>query len=142
MKKAIKLFSAALSKVFNDFVPISHQVHQTFFTLAVLCAVAMMAGCGTPYDGEVLIHPREDVQTDTLLTATDPLDISCAEVTLKGYTKDTLFLSFSDGCFWRVKLIGRIDTTYRDDWYDAYLPVSYHTKTTNDSDSIVIKYWM
>lgn len=113
-------------------------------TLAVLCAVAMMAGCGTPYpyDGEVVIHPREDVQTDTLLTTTDPLNISCAEVTLKGYTKDTLFLSFSDGCFWRVKLIGRIDTTYRNDWYDEYLPVSYHTKTTNDSDSIVIKYWM
>ena len=56
MKKAFKLFSAALSKVFNDFVPYSHQVfndfvpfghqvHRTFFTLAVLCAVAMMAGC-------------------------------------------------------------------------------------------------
>ena len=56
MKKAFNLFSAALSKVFNDFVPYSHQVfndfvpfghqvHRTFFTLAVLCAVAMMAGC-------------------------------------------------------------------------------------------------
>ena len=45
MKKAFNLFSATLSKVFNDFVPFSHQVHRTFFTLAVLCAVAMMAGC-------------------------------------------------------------------------------------------------
>ena len=56
MKKAFNLFSTALSKVFNDFVPYSHQVfndfvpfghqvHRTFFTLAVLCAVAMMAGC-------------------------------------------------------------------------------------------------
>ena len=34
MKKAFNLFSATLSKV-----------HWTFFTLAVLCAVAMMAGC-------------------------------------------------------------------------------------------------
>ena len=34
MKKAFNLFSASLSKV-----------HWTFFTLAVLCAVAMMAGC-------------------------------------------------------------------------------------------------
>ena len=45
MKKAFNLFSASLSKVFNDFVPFGHQVHRTFFTLAVLCAVAMMAGC-------------------------------------------------------------------------------------------------
>lgn len=34
MKKVFSLFSATLSKV-----------HWTFFTLAVLCAVAMMAGC-------------------------------------------------------------------------------------------------
>ena len=45
MKKVFNLFSAALSKVFNDFVPFSHQVHWTSFTLAVLCAVATMAGC-------------------------------------------------------------------------------------------------
>ena len=45
MKKAFNLFSATLSKVFNDYVPYSHQAHRTFFNLAVLCAVAMMAGC-------------------------------------------------------------------------------------------------
>ncbi len=32
MKKVFNLFSATLSKVFNDFVPFGHQVRWTFFT--------------------------------------------------------------------------------------------------------------
>ena len=45
MKKAFNLFSATLSKV-----------HWTFFTLAGLCAVAMMAGCkgGTATEADSL----------------------------------------------------------------------------------------
>ena len=70
------LFSAALSKVFNDFVPFGHQVHRTFFTLAMLCAVAMMAGCkggGTPAELD------EAMATDTAAvwqaTDTDTLNV-------------------------------------------------------------------
>lgn len=80
MKKAFKLFSATLSKVFNDFVPYSHQVfndfvpfgHQvrrTFFTLAVLCAVATMAGCK---GGGAPAEPDEAMATEA---ATDTFNV-------------------------------------------------------------------
>ena len=115
---------------------------KAFLLGAMVCALGMMTACGIPYDGELVIYPSNEMQTDTLVSADTTQMISCAEVSLKGYAKDTLFLSFSDGSFWEVKLIGDIDTTYRNDWYDEYLPVSYCTKTSNNSDSVVIKYWI
>ena len=54
MKKVFNLFSATLSKV-----------HWTFFTLAVLCAVGMMAGCkggGTPAE----LDDRTATEADSL----------------------------------------------------------------------------
>ena len=115
---------------------------KAFLLGAMVCALGMMTACGIPYDGELVIYPSNEMQTDTLVSADTTQMISCAEVSLKGYAKDTLFLSFSDGSFWEVKLIGDIDTTYRNDWYDEYLPVSYCTKTSNNSDSVVMKYWI
>lgn len=74
MKKAFNLFSAALSKVFNDFVPFGHQVHWTFFTLAVLCAVAMMAGCkggGAPAEPDEATATEAATDTAAVWQATD-----------------------------------------------------------------------
>ena len=78
MKKAFNLFSASLSKVFNDFVPYSHQVHWTFFTLAVLCAVTMMAGCkggGTPAELDEAGMPRELAERTATEAATDTFNV-------------------------------------------------------------------
>ena len=55
MKKAFNLFSASLSKV-----------HWTFFTLAVLCAVAMMAGCKGGAANENNTDRITDTKSDTL----------------------------------------------------------------------------
>ena len=63
MKKAFYLFSATLSKV-----------HWTFFTLAVLCAVAMMAGCkggGTPAELDEAIATEAATDTAAVWQATD-----------------------------------------------------------------------
>ncbi len=74
MKKVFNLFSATLSKVFNDFVPYSHQVQWTFFTLAVLCAVGMMAGCkggGTPAEPDEATATEAATDTAAVWQATD-----------------------------------------------------------------------
>ena len=115
---------------------------KVFLFGAMVCALGMMTACGIPYDGELVIYPSNEMQSDTLVAADTTSYLSSAEVSLKGYTKDTLYLSFSNGCFWEVKLIGYIDTIYRNDWYDEYLPVLYHTKASNDGDSVVLKYWI
>ena len=63
MKKAFNLFSATLSKV-----------HWTFFTLAVLCAVAMMAGCkggGTPAELDEAMATEAATDTTAVWQATD-----------------------------------------------------------------------
>ena len=65
----------------------------------------------------------------------------CAEISLKGYTKDTLYLSFSDGSFWQGALVGNIDKTIRNDWYSDTLLVTYHTSKEYKSDSVVVKYY-
>ena len=111
-----------------------------FLLGTIVCTLGMMASCGIPFDGEIVIHPSSEEQVDTLMCADTTALISTAFVSLKGYTQDTLYLSLSEGCFWKVKLIGDIDTTYRNDWYDETLPVSYHTRTTTNGDSVVIKY--
>ncbi|MBP5547979.1 MAG: hypothetical protein J6X58_03690 [Bacteroidales bacterium] len=115
---------------------------KTLLIGTIVCILGMMTACGIAYDGELLIKPSNEMQTDTLVAADTTSYPSSAEVSLKGYTKDTLYILFSNGCFWKAKLIGDIDTTYRDDWYDEYLPFSYHTNTSNDGDSIVLKYWI
>ena len=75
------------------------------------------------------------------MVITDTTDfISTAFVSLKGYTQDTLYMSFAEDCFCDLKLIGNIDTTFRNDWYDETLPVFYHTRTTTDGDSVVLMY--
>ena len=63
MKKAFNLFSASLSKV-----------HWTFFTLAVLCAVAMMAGCkggGTSAELDEATATEAATDTTAVWQATD-----------------------------------------------------------------------
>ena len=108
---------------------------------AALLALAAMISCKSenPTDGVMVIYPRCELQTDTI--AIDSTYLTwCAFVTLKGHTQDSLFLSFGDGYFWKVKLIGDIDTTCQNDWYNELLPITYHTKTTNDGDSLIIKY--
>lgn len=63
MKKAFNLFSATLSKV-----------HRTFFTLAVLCAVAMMAGCkggGTPAELDEAMATEAATDTTVVCQRTD-----------------------------------------------------------------------
>ena len=119
-----------------------NNMKKVFLLGAIVCALGMMTACGIPYDGELLIHPSDEMQKDTLVAADTTSEPTSAEVYLKGYTKDTLYISFSQGCFWNVKLIGDIDTTYRNDWYDYYLPISYNTRNTNDNDSVVLKYWI
>ena len=118
---------------------------QTMKKIMLLCAALLvftaMTGCkrGKPTDGTMVIYPKCGLQTDTIAIDSTYLPW-CAIVTLKGYTQDTLFLSFGDGSFWKFKLIGNIDTNCKNDWYDELLPVTYHTKTTNDGDSLIIKY--
>lgn len=113
---------------------------------AMVCVLGIFTGCGIPpYDGELVIRPSSETKTDTLVAADTTSYPSSAEVLLKGYTKDTLYLLFSNSndSFWRdVKLIGNIDTISRNDWYDNCLSVTYHTRTSNDGDSVVLKYWI
>ena len=91
MKKAFKLFSAALSKVFNDFVPFSHQVHQTSFTLAVLCAVAMMAGCK---GGDNTRNTEDTVCTTDTIPLSDTAFVELAvEVTQNGMVWEDVRIS-------------------------------------------------
>lgn len=112
----------------------------------ILFATAlMMASCSIPYDSydrAIVICPRSEEQFVTLMSADTTDYINTAFVSLKGYTQDTLYMSFAEGCFWNLKLIGNIDTTFRNDWYEETLPVSYHTRTTTDGDSVVIRYWI
>ena len=107
-------------------------MNKLFLLGTIVCALGMMVSCGIPFDGEIVIHPSSEEQFDTLMSADTTDHISTAFISLKGYTRD--------GCFRKVKLVGDIDTTYRNDWYDRTLPVSYHTRTTTDGDSVVIKY--
>ena len=91
MKKAFKLFSAALSKVFNDFVPFSHQVHQTSFTLALLCAVAMMAGCK---GGDNTRNTEDTVCTTDTIPLSDTAFVELAvEVTQNGMVWEDVRIS-------------------------------------------------
>ena len=63
MKKVFNLFSATLSKV-----------HWTFFTLAVLCTVAMMAGCkggGTPAELDEAMATEAATDTTVVCQRTD-----------------------------------------------------------------------
>lgn len=106
-------------------------------------AALMMASCSIPYDpydGAIVIYPRGEEQFVTLMSADTTDFISTAFVSLKGYTQDTLYMSFAEDCFCDLKLIGNIDTTFRNDWYDETLPVFYHTRTTTDGDSVVLMY--
>jgi len=113
--------------------------------LLVVCTlismIGMMTACKneTPWDGEIVIHPSGEVKTDTIAIDTTCLPW-CAAISLKGYTKDTLYLSFSDGNFWQGVLVGNINETIRNDWYSDTLLVAYHTRTENKKDSVVIKY--
>ena len=110
-----------------------------------MLALAAMTGCKSesenenPTDGEIVIYPRSELQTDTISIDSTYLPW-CVNLKLKGRTQDTLFLSFGDGSFGDVKLLGNIDTTDQNDWYSELLPATYHTKTTNDGDSLIIKY--
>ena len=107
---------------------------------AAMVFLAAMTGCKSepPTDGVMVIYPKCEQRTDTIAIDSTYL-LWCASVSLKGHTQDSLFLSFGEGCFWKVGLIGDIDTIYQNDWYDE-LPLTYHTKTTNDGDSVIIKY--
>ena len=70
---------------------------KAFLLGVMVCALGMFAGCGIPpYDGELVIRPSSEMQTDTLVAADTTSYPSSAEVLLKGYTKDTLYLSFSN----------------------------------------------
>lgn len=115
---------------------------KAFLLGAVVWVLVMMTACGIPYDREFVIHPSDEMQTDTLVAADTTSDPNSAKVALRGHSNDTLYLSFSNGRFWEVKLIGDIDTIYRNEWYDVYLPITYYTKTTNDDDSVEIQYWI
>ena len=112
-----------------------------FLLGAMVCALVIVTSCKSecPWEGKMVIHPGSEIKTDTIAIDSTYLPW-CAEVAIKGYSKDTLYLSFCNGSFWKVKLIGNIDTTYRNDWYNEILPVTYHTRTANDSDSVIIKY--
>ena len=109
------------------------------FTL--IYAIGMLVACKneTPWDGEIVIHPSGEVKTDIIAIDSTCLPW-CAEISLKGYTKDTLYLSFSDGSFWQGMLVGNIDETIRNDWYSDTLLVTYHTSKEYKSDSVVIQY--
>ena len=93
----------------------------------------------TPWDGEIIIHPNCKAKTDTIAIDSSYLPW-CAEISLKGYTKDTLYLSFSDGKFWQGALVGNIDVTIRNDWYSDTLLVTHHTRKEHKRDSVVIQY--
>ena len=106
-----------------------------------ICAIGLLAACknDTSWDGEIVIHSSGEVKTDTI-TIESTHQPWCAEISLKGYTKDTLYLSFSDGNFWQGALVGNIDKTIRNDWYSDTLLVTHHARTENKRDSVVVKY--
>ena len=110
------------------------------FTL--ICMLGLLAACKNEiqWDGEIVIHSGCEVKTDTIA-----IDSSyqpwCAEISLKGYSKDTLYFSFSDGKFWQGALVGNIDETIRNDWYSDTLLVTHHTRTEDEKDSMVVKYY-
>ena len=107
----------------------------------LICVIGLLAACKneTPWDGEIVIHPNSEVRTDTMAIDSTCLPW-CVEISLKGYTKDTLYLSFSDGNFWKGTFVGNIDKTIRNDWYSDTLLVTHHTRTENERDSVVMKY--
>ena len=107
----------------------------------LICMIGLLAACknDTPWNGEIVIHPSGEVKTDTIAIDSSYLPW-CAEISLKGYTKDTLYLSFSDGSFWQGALVGNIDKTIRNDWYSDTLLVTHHTRTEDERDSVVIQY--
>ena len=107
----------------------------------VICMLGLLAACKneTPWGGEIIIHPNCKAKTDTIAIDSSYLPW-CAEISLKGYTKDTLYLSFSDGKFWQGALVGNIDETIRNDWYSDTLLVTHHTRKEHKRDSVVIQY--
>ena len=118
----------------------NHTMKKMMFLCAAMVFLAAMTACRSepPTDGIMVIYPKCEQRTDTIAIDSTYL-LWCASVSLKGHTQDSLFLSFGEGRFWKVGLIGDIDTIYQNDWYDE-LPITYHTKTTNDGDSVIIKY--
>lgn len=108
-----------------------------------LLALVVTIGCKSmpPTDGEIVIYPTSELKHDTI-TIDSTYSVVSAIVTLQGHTTDSLFLWFSDesGSFWKETFVGDINATCSNDWYNETLPVSYYTKSTNDGDSVVIKY--
>lgn len=113
------------------------------FFCATIIALTAMTSCNNkcPNDGEIIIYPTYELKSDTISTDSTSNIFYC-EVHLKGHSKDTLYLSFQNGNshFVETTLIGNIDTTFRNDWYNETLPISYRTRTENDGDSVVIQY--
>ena len=107
----------------------------------LICVLCMLVACKNekPWDGKIVIHPNCEIKTDTIAIDSSYLPW-CAEISLKGYTKDTLYLSFSDDKFWQGVLVGNIDETIRNDWYSDTLLVTHHTRTEDERDSVVIQY--
>ena len=62
----------------------------------LICVLCMLVACKNekPWDGKIVIHPNCEIKTDTIAIDSSYLPW-CAEISLKGYTKDTLYLSFN-----------------------------------------------
>lgn len=115
---------------------------RSFVIYTVICIIGMLSACKneTSWDGKIVIHPSCELKTDTIAIDSTYLPW-CAEISLKGYTKDTLYLTFADGSFWQGTLVGNIDQTIRNDWYNDTLLVTHHIRTEDENDSVVIKYY-
>jgi len=110
---------------------------------AALIAFTTITACTNkhPTEGQIVIHPKCELKTD-IITIDSIYNPFCLNVSLQGQTTDSLYLSFAfcNSKFWNVALLDDIDTTYENDWYNDTLAVTYHTKTANDGDSVVIRY--
>ena len=115
----------------------------TILICAAFIAFTTIAACTNecPTEGQIVIYPKCELKTD-IITIDSIYNPFCLNVSLHGHTKDSLYLSFAfcNSKFWNVDLVGDIDTTYENDWYNDTLAVTYHTRTTNDGDNVVVRY--
>ena len=86
MKKAFNLFSASLSKV-----------HRTFFTLAVLCAVAMMAGCKSGAENQDAVDTFAGSNTSNIDTVSQYKETK--DIYVDGKQTEYVLISPCKGCF-------------------------------------------
>ena len=110
-------------------------------TLAVLCGIGLMAGCkGGDYDCRKVLYPTTETVTDSFVVDSTPY-VWQATVRVKGHLFDTMYVSFyeaGDNFINDITLIGDIDETFSNDWYDYRLHFQYRSNAVTEGDSVVM----